>query len=185
VGETYGLPDYTGNWLSRWMAAETEARRGGDPAQNSGSGFDFHNASDEDFALAGTRRSKSRTPERIEAVLRDVFGDDYDESMDLTDMDVVADVINEDTTSPADVWAALDRAITYAEDREPAPTFRAQEAAFMADKGLTRRRNPDHVRPSRTPEARRARHIRAKAERLAISVTEAERTTPRRSRRST
>ena len=175
--ETYGLPTYTGNWLRQWMAADGEQARGDEPTQQTEEG-EFFNASAENEAMAGNRRSKSHTPEHIERVLRDALGDEFDEDMDLSDMGTVSSVINESLTDPGAAFRALDVSLA---DR--APTYRAQEEAFAESKGMVNKKaaNP----PSRRPDARHRAYIQKKATRLGVSIAEAAAMTTRKPKRAT
>ena len=106
-----------------------------------------------DEARAGVSRSP-RSHASAMAAIADATGQDLDE-LDELDFVTARDIIDQDLSDPAAVFDA----IAEADDRAGAPTYRAREAAFGADKGMSNRRRAGHVRPSRTPEARRQRHL--------------------------
>jgi hypothetical protein len=119
---------------------------------------DIYNASDDPAyePPAGSRRSP-----RSEAAALNAIADAMGVGVaDLTDLDVsvqgLDEVIQYDLSDPAGTY----RAIAEAQARDGGTTWRAEVGAFMAEKGLTRRRSTGHLPPSRTPEARRKRHLK-------------------------
>lgn len=134
----------------------------------------FNASADPDHQPAGGRRSPHSDAAAMTAIA-DAMGMDVAELDDISFSDAF-DFLSNETSDPQ---AAFD-AIADQQARDGSPTWRADAEAFAASKGMTNKRSAGHVRPSRTPEARRQRHIRTKAERLGVTYAEAERLTPRR-----
>jgi hypothetical protein len=70
------------------------------------------------------------------------------------------DVIRHDLADPVNALHAIADAVA----RSGAPTWRADQGAFAEERGFTNKRREGHVRPSRTPQARRARHLAKQVE---------------------
>lgn len=132
-----------------------------------------------------TRRRVSA--DAIRGVIADAMGVDVaDLDEDMT-FDALTDVITHDLADPQAALDALDRTLAHPEEPKAAPgqsdlAYVVREGNWRERTGLPRRRTSSP--PSRTPEARRARHIANKAERLGISVADAERMTRRRQTQS-
>ena len=159
--ETRGMPERsqwgTGDLLSMFVNDAITARgyliRAGedDPEPEP----TFFNATDDPEYVppAGGKRSP-RSEAAAMAAIADAMGVAV---ADLDDVSVhgLDDVIQNDLNDPLGTY----HAIAEAQARDGGTTWRAEEGAFMAVKGLKNRRSPGHVRPSRTPEARRQRHL--------------------------
>jgi hypothetical protein len=143
----------------------------------------------ENVSPAGGRRSL-RTIAAARAAIADALGIDVTELDESLDIDELTDILIHDLTDPQAAFDALDRALDEPRRAgEPKATpgesdgaYRVREGNWRVRTGLPRKRKS--VPPSRMPEARRARHIAKKADRLGISVDEAARLTKRRVRRA-
>jgi hypothetical protein len=114
------------------------------------------------------------------------MGVDADELADLG-IDDLTEIVSNDLTEPEAAMDAIEAAIEAgrivrvelkAGPGESDGAYVLHEGNWRERHGLSRKRKS--VPPSRTPEARRARHIAARASRLGISIADAERVTRRR-----
>ena len=141
----------------------------------------YFNASDDPAyePPAGGRRSP-RSQQAAMAAIADAMGVAV---TDLDDMgiDEAMTVIDHDLADPLAAMDAVERVLADGRRDQPkagpgesSGAYTVREGNWRERNGMPRRRNPDRVRPSRTPEARRARYIAAKAAKLGVSVAEAE-----------
>jgi len=164
---TTGMPE-----RSRWstddlrnaFAADAVAARGylhfadeADPEPEP----DYYNASaDPNYVPPGSRRSP-RSQATAMAAIADAMGVDVEELDGIT-LDDMDGVFSELTDHPQDAFAALDEALSRRDFEKANPG--QSDGAYKVRAGNWRERNglprtPKHLPPSRTPEARRRRHL--------------------------
>lgn len=161
MAETYGQsvrsPWATGDLRAMFVRDAVEARGyvvfpdESDPEPEQ----DIYNASaDPDYQPPPGSRRPPRSNESALTAIADAMGTSVDELGDDVhfDEDLAFDILNNELADPQAAFDAI-------AGSDAGPTWRAKEGSFMAEKGLTNRRSPGHVRPSRTPEARRKRHL--------------------------
>lgn len=189
---TTGMPEQSSRYGEDWRHATNNPWAQEAIAARGYSDFDAVAVTDDEgepaepSPRAGSNRSK-RTVAAVRAAIADAMGigvaDLDDEGISL---DGLTDIIHNDLTDPQAALDALDDALAYPTAPDAPQAAKGEsEGGYVVREGNWRERHnmPRHRKttpPSRTTVGRRASHIAAKAERLGISIAEAEAMTPRR-----
>jgi hypothetical protein len=170
--ETYGVRS-TSNFIAQWALQEAEAARGDAEPVPEEPGI-FNASDDPDYTPPAGGRRSPRSEAAALAAVADALGVDVTE-LDDVNVQGLDDIIQNDLNDPLSTY----NAIAEAQARDGGSTWRAEEQAFRLLKGITGKRKS--VPPSRTPEARRTRHLQTLVDAGRYpDLATAERMTPRR-----
>jgi hypothetical protein len=150
------MPTLGSNFLGQWIAMEAAVARG----------EDSESEPDEPFEPveppAGGRRSRHSEALAL-AAIADAMGTSVDElDVEVHGLDEAIDVIRYDLDDPKTALQALDAALERQRHERAAPgesdlAYRVREGNWREQHNMPRKRKS--VPPSRTPEARRLRHL--------------------------